>query len=181
MPIFKRVFLTLAIVAASAGCDQATKHWANQELVNKPTQSFLGDTFRLTYALNDGAFLSLGANLPANARFWILTVAVGAMLVGILGYALWGENLNAAHVSGYALILSGGASNWVDRALNDGKVVDFMNMGIGSLRTGIFNVADLASLAGIGVLVFDGWAQDSRQKQLAAATAGRAPVESTRS
>ena len=60
MPIFKRVFLTLAIVAASAGCDQATKHWANQELVNKPTQSFLGDTFRLTYALNDGAFLSLG-------------------------------------------------------------------------------------------------------------------------
>ena len=79
MPIFKRVFLTLAIVAASAGCDQATKHWANQELVNKPTQSFLGDTFRLTYALNDGAFLSLGANLHADARFWILTVAVGAM------------------------------------------------------------------------------------------------------
>lgn len=166
MPLLKRIVLTVGIVAVSAGCDQATKRIATAKLAGAPMQSYLGDTFRLTYALNDGAFLSLGANLPDQARFWVLTVAVGLMLVGILAYTLWSKLLNAAHVSGYALILSGGASNWVDRALNDGKVVDFMNMGIGPLRTGIFNVADLAILGGIGVLVVDSWRHDREQKRL---------------
>jgi signal peptidase II len=34
-----------------------------------------------------------------------------------------------------------------------GAVTDFMNLGIGSLRTGIFNVADLAIVAGIALLL----------------------------
>jgi signal peptidase II len=34
-----------------------------------------------------------------------------------------------------------------------GSVVDFMNVGVGSFRTGIFNVADVAILAGIGLLL----------------------------
>ncbi|MBL8935267.1 MAG: signal peptidase II, partial [Archangium sp.] len=60
-------------------------------------------------------------------------------------------------------------SNWIDRARFGGVVVDFMNMGLGSLRTGVFNVADLAILAGIGVLLIAGWKQDRAAK--AAATA----------
>jgi signal peptidase II len=34
-------------------------------------------------------------------------------------------------------------------------VIDFMNVGIGSLRTGIFNVADMAILLGAGIVLLE--------------------------
>jgi signal peptidase II len=55
-----------------------------------------------------------------------------------------------------ALFVAGGASNLVDRIIY-GMVIDFMNVGIGSLRTGIFNVADMAIMLGAGVLVIEGY------------------------
>jgi signal peptidase II len=33
-------------------------------------------------------------------------------------------------------------------------VIDFLNVGIGSLRTGIFNVADMAIMLGVFLLLF---------------------------
>ena len=53
-----------------------------------------------------------------------------------------------------SLVLSGGLGNLVDRIINDGRVIDFMNIGIGSLRAGIFNVADVYITVGVVVLVF---------------------------
>jgi signal peptidase II len=52
-----------------------------------------------------------------------------------------------------ALLVGGGASNWIDRLANEGRVVDFMILGIGSLRTGVFNVADVAIMVGAGLLI----------------------------
>jgi signal peptidase II len=52
------------------------------------------------------------------------------------------------------MMVGGGLSNWFDRLVNEGRVVDFMNLGIGSFRTGIFNVADVAIMAGAAVMVF---------------------------
>ena len=47
-----------------------------------------------------------------------------------------------------------GSGNLIDRILHDGTVVDFLNFGIGSLRTGIFNVADVAIMGGAALLIF---------------------------
>jgi len=52
---------------------------------------------------------------------------------------------------GLALFVAGGLSNWMDR-VTQGRVVDFLNVGVGPLRTGVFNVADLAIM--VGALVF---------------------------
>jgi signal peptidase II len=52
---------------------------------------------------------------------------------------------------GLALFVAGGASNLVDR-LTSGAVVDFLNVGVGRLRTGIFNVADVAIMLGAGII-----------------------------
>src|SRR5437867_12112692 len=41
-----------------------------------PAQSYFGDTLRLEYAENPGAFLSMGSRLPECARFSLLTVGV---------------------------------------------------------------------------------------------------------
>ena len=45
-------------------------------------------------------------------------------------------------------------SNLIDRLRYGGYVVDFLNVGIGSLRTGIFNVADMAIMAGVIIWAF---------------------------
>jgi signal peptidase II len=53
---------------------------------------------------------------------------------------------------GLVLFVAGGSSNWLDRATR-GSVVDFLNVGIGSLRSGVFNVADVAIMLGATLLV----------------------------
>ncbi len=160
----KRLPLFLGVFVAQLVLDQWTKQLATAHLKGVPRHSWLGDTLRLEYATNDGAFLSLGGNLPPTARFWLLTVGVGGLLLALSIYALVSVKLHNLEVAGYALIASGGFSNWVDRARFDGSVVDFMNMGLGSLRTGVFNVADLAIIAGIVVLFLHGSAEEKKRK-----------------
>lgn len=53
---------------------------------------------------------------------------------------------------GLALAAGGGISNLADR-VRYGAVVDFLNVGIGPVRTGIFNVADMAILLGLAFLL----------------------------
>jgi signal peptidase II len=56
------------------------------------------------------------------------------------------------------LVAAGGISNLIDRLFYDGRVTDFLNVGIGSFRIGIFNVADMAILAGALLLIFKRYA-----------------------
>jgi signal peptidase II len=53
-----------------------------------------------------------------------------------------------------ALIVGGGVSNLIDRLRYGGYVVDFLNVGIGPVRTGIFNVADMAIMVGVVMWAF---------------------------
>jgi signal peptidase II len=58
--------------------------------------------------------------------------------------------------SGLAAITGGGLSNMIDRIAFQWKVTDFMNLGIGNFRTGIFNVADVSIMTGcLLVLIFE--------------------------
>jgi signal peptidase II len=53
------------------------------------------------------------------------------------------------------LIVSGGLGNIFDRLLYDRHVTDFMNIGLGTLRTGIFNFADVYVTFGmLAILLF---------------------------
>jgi signal peptidase II len=154
MTMPRRFSLVFFLLALTIGVDQATKRMAIRFLKDGPAYTYLGDIFRLTYAENSGAFLSLGSQLPDNARFWVLTGGVGVLLLGLLVFSLIGKKLDGWQVAGYSVIAAGGISNWIDRATREGYVVDFMNMGIGKwVRTGVFNVADVAILVGIGLLL----------------------------
>jgi signal peptidase II len=153
MRLLPRLLAFTSILIASVGCDQVTKDIATSALRSEPTRQYLGDLFRLTWATNEGAFLSLGANLPQEVRHWVFTVGVGLFLLALAIYTLTNKKLGPWELSGYTLLLGGGASNWLDRARFDGRVVDFMNLGIGNLRTGIFNVADVVIIVGFGVLL----------------------------
>jgi len=95
----------------------------------------------------------MGASLPAAWRQAIFLVGPGGALLTLLGYVLCSRSLSPSSRLGLSLVLAGGVGNLVDRIRYDGVVVDFLNVGIGPLRTAIFNVADLAILAGALVLM----------------------------
>lgn len=145
-------FIQLVVVAITllscVGCDQATKAVAKEYLPRNDVLSFAGDTFRLQYAENKGAFLSIGSSLPEKVRGLLFTVGIGAIVFGILGYLLFVSALPHATTIALSLVASGGLSNLIDRIAYGGYVIDFINIGLGSLRTGIFNIADVAIMVG---------------------------------
>lgn len=50
----------------------------------------------------------------------------------------------------------GGIANLIDRVTRDGHVVDYLVLNLGPLHTGVFNLADIAIMAGAGVLLWTG-------------------------
>lgn len=161
-----RMSLLLALLVACVACDQFTKSIATTVLRPKPSQSFLGDTFRLEYAQNPGAFLGMGGNFAPGIRFWGLTVVNGVFLL-ILAYLLlknW--NMPGVQFAAWGLILAGGIGNLIDRGSQQGFVTDFLNLGIGPVRTGIFNVADMAVTAGFGLFICSWWRDEKAKGEL---------------
>lgn len=149
--LVRRWSLVALLVAGTIGCDRLTKIIATRRLAGLPTQSYLADTLRLGYAENTGGFLSLGAGLPAGVRTLVFTLATGVLLV-LLMAAAWRKGWDRWRTVALSLFIAGGASNWIDR-FTAGKVVDFLNLGIGNVRTGVFNVADMAIMAGVALLL----------------------------
>lgn len=143
--------LVLALLVTTIGCDRVTKHLATTSLADMPRQSYFADTLRLEYAENSGAFLSLGAGLPAWLRISVLMVGVGLALA-LVALAALKRNWMGLPFVGATLMWAGGVSNLADRVVR-GSVVDFMNVGVGPLRTGIFNVADLSIMLGVVLVV----------------------------
>ncbi|HEY4597553.1 MAG TPA: signal peptidase II [Thermoanaerobaculia bacterium] len=162
--------LVLLVLLCCVGCDQAVKAIAKGALASSPPVLLLDGAVRLQYTENPGAFLSLGAELPAGVRFLLGVVLVGATQLALLAFLLRTRTLSTWQRIGFSLFLAGGLGNWLDRLLNEGRVIDFVSLGVGELHTGIFNVADVAITAGILMVLMAG-------RQLAAQGDG-APVPS---
>lgn len=153
MRIAARGAALLMVAFVTIGCDHVTKHAAAVLLAGEPDRSYVADTLRVGYAENTGGFLSVGADLPPAVRTAVFTVATGFLLLGALAV---GVRHGYAGLSALGLVLfaAGGFSNWVDRVLH-GRVIDFLSVGIGPVRTGVFNVADMAIMLGAVLLVTD--------------------------
>src|SRR3954453_23381236 len=151
----------IAAVVVTIGCDRVTKHVATTTLAGMPDRSYLADTVRVGYAENSGGFLSVGASLPQSTRTAVFTVATGIALAALI-VATLRRRWNGVAVGGVALFAAGGLSNWFDRIMH-GSVVDFLNVGIGPVRTGIFNVADVAIMIGIGLFAIAEFSQAKKE------------------
>ena len=154
MRFSKRLVLICIVLIFCVGCDQATKSIAVSKLSEMKTYSYLGDTFRLQLTYNRGAFLGLGHLLPDFWRYSIFTVGICFILLGALAFALLSSSGTFLLVLAVSLFVAGGVGNLIDRIARDGFVVDFLNLGIGPLRTGIFNVADVVITGGSILLLF---------------------------
>ena len=149
--IFLFCFLSLMFI----GCDRVTKNFVKENLIEGVSTSYLHDTVRIIYVQNTGAALNLGEDLPPRLSFWLLSILPLSILMVVIYYSM----KNAGRMGGMkllsiCLIVAGGIGNIIDRILFDRHVTDFMNIGIGNFRTGIFNFADVCVTSGaIGLLL----------------------------
>jgi signal peptidase II len=155
---FRRLIMIFSLISFTLVTDQLTKIWARNSLGDQ-TFSFLGNSVVFQRFENPGAFLSLGADLSPEARLWIFTVGIAIFSVVALFLLLRMKHLSDQVTAAYSLFIAGGVSNLIDRVMK-GTVTDFMNLGIGWLRTGIFNIADVAIMIGVALLIF----QSSKRK-----------------
>jgi signal peptidase II len=148
-----RTILVLALLFGCVGCDQATKELVRLHLDYGVTHSYLFDTLRLMHTENTGAFLSLGDSLPQQLKDLVFIGGVGLFVLGLL----WGAALSPAferrQVVALSLLAAGGLGNLIDRLAYEGRVTDFLNIGIDGIRTGIFNIADVAAMVGAVLLL----------------------------
>ena len=155
MLLSTRLKWLLGITALTVLQDQGTKVYAVAQLDGQPPPlySFLGDTLRIQLARNVGAFLGMFGNLPENVRWAILVAGNSALMIGLVLFLLIGKQINRWSFFTFALVFAGGVGNLIDRVLYN-YVIDFLNLGIGPVRTGIFNIADMAITAGFFMLVW---------------------------
>lgn len=149
MNIWKRIGTIFLVSISCVGCDQTTKLLATEYLPKGGMDTYFYDILRVGYTENIGAFLGIGNSLSEEYRYGIFVVAVGAIICGLLLYLVLNSKQNYYSVAALSLVFSGGISNFFDRVVNNGAVVDFLNIGFGSvIRTGVFNVADMAIFLG---------------------------------
>ncbi len=150
-----RLLLVGALLVFCVGCDQLTKDLARQQMASAPPLSWFNDVVRWEYAENPGAFLSIGAGWSDGIRVWLFQGLAGAWLLGVLAFLIGSRSLSPMALAAWTLVLSGGVANLLDRLLNHGRVVDFINLGIGPLRTGIFNLADIWLTVGVLLILLE--------------------------
>ena len=147
------VWLFALVLLACVGCDHATKQAAALWLGGTERVVLLGGIVQFELVANPGAFLSLGAELPAALRQLVLIGFVPLLLAGAGSLLLRAKAVSRTQALAFGLLVGGGLGNWLERLRGDGSVTDFVSLGLGPLRTGIFNLADVAIVAALLLFV----------------------------
>ncbi len=148
----KIIFITLCIILL-VGYDFTTKKIAKYGLEQHTVKSYLGGTIQFVYQENTGGMLSLGSQLSETYKIILFRVLVPLVLTLIFVYTVMKKNLGKLQIASLILLLGGGLGNWLDRILNNGKVIDFIIVGFRNFHTGIFNMADFYVTVGV-ILLF---------------------------
>ena len=137
-----------AIAAVVLVLDQATKWLASVRLDMGRPVTVIGDLLRLTLVHNTGAAFGLfpGSRVPF--------IIISLLAIGVVLYLFLRESYRGlGNRILLGCILGGAVGNLVDR-IRLGWVVDFIDVGIGSARWPVFNVADSAVTLGV---IFLAW------------------------
>ncbi len=130
--------------------DQVLKAWVVANFnVNQPSP-VLGDWLQIDFIHNSGGLFGLFQG--SAAVFALVTLGVVAVLVAIEVVSGWRSWLVTVTMG---LLLGGAIGNFIDR-IRFGYVIDFADIGIGTWRFYIFNVADSAVTVAI-LLIFAMW------------------------
>jgi len=155
-----------ATAAAAFVIDQGYKLWMLKIFdieLRQPVH--LAPFFDVILAWNTGISYSLlSAETPAG-RDRLLAMTLVATLV--LALWLW-RTRDMMTAGGLGLIVGGALGNALDR-FHYGAVADFFHFHIGSFSWYVFNLADVAIVAGVALLLYESFlAQPKRKDRIAA-------------
>ena len=157
-----QVFLIIFILFFTVYSDQYTKSLAKKLLAGREASSYGAGSLIFSYVENNAGFLQIFEFLPESIRFFILYICVGLILLTCL-YYLFIRRMQPWQAITLAVITGGGISNLLDRFTNNGGVIDFIQVGIGPLKTGIFNLADFYILGGSFIFGFILFSNSSKE------------------
>jgi signal peptidase II len=145
-PSIGRWVLFAALAVGVVVVDQLSKAWLAGQLDPGEMMIVLGEWLRFVHGQNSGILFGL---LPQSApAFAIVSLGVTALIV-VYHYKA-GRGIVTTLALG--LLLGGAIGNLLDR-LNHGYVIDWIDMGIGTLRFWTYNVADAAISTAIVLLI----------------------------
>lgn len=157
-----RIYYPLVVVWLIA--DILTKRWAFSYLSEHGgSQPVIGDFFRFTLALNQG--MAFGLSFGEWSR-WIL-IFLTLVTLGLI-FHLYRQTPDHQRIQTIALgLITGGAlGNLMDRLASGRGVVDFIDVGIGTHRFWLFNIADAGVSVGGALLVLTIWTTSDRTTEL---------------
>lgn len=154
------------IVAVCVALDFVTKALAVEHLMPRhiPHRVF-GDVVRFTLAYNPGA--AFGMHLGPASR-WIFAGLSVVIVVVLLRATADLTRLSRLAAFGVPVVIGGAIGNLLDRVRLREGVVDFIDIGVGSVRFWTFNIADTCVTIGAACLIIALWQQDQellQQKQ----------------
>lgn len=117
----------------------------------------LGSYLRLTYIHNAGA--AFGIQLGPYSREIFLALSLVALVALVAMYWVT-PAVDRLRLISIALICGGAIGNLLDRIRSAQGVVDFLDVGIGSMRWPVFNIADLAVTTGAVLLALSLWREE---------------------
>jgi signal peptidase II len=152
----KDLFWKIGYLAITGGVfmiDQVTKAWAVRRLRFGEDIPVIPGLLNFAYAQNTGVAFSMFDDHGDTGRWGLSAVA---MVAGVLVlYFFWKTPRSDDRILGaLALLLAGIIGNVTDR-LRLGFVVDFIDVQFGTWHYPTFNVADIAIVAGAGLLILD--------------------------
>ena len=113
--------------------------------------------FNLVFLRNDGVTFGMLGGAP----WWALSgLALGITLWLAILLARTGSHLNAA---AYGLVIGGALGNVADR-LRFGAVTDFLDVYVAEWHWPAFNLADVAVVGGVGLLLLSEFWRSRRQR-----------------
>ena len=148
-------FWPLVLVLLLADC--TTKQLAVEHLSPPGSpHEIIGNTLRLTLVYNDGGSLGIDTG-PVGLK--VIMVFSLALIIGLgLFYRSLPSDASVRAVA-LALLIGGAVGNLHDRFGSDQGVVDFIDVGLGSVRFWVFNVADVGITVGAILLALALWRQ----------------------
>ncbi len=149
-----RVIIGILLISTNIGCDQLTKSIVREAVLHNEQITVIANHVTVTKVENTGAFLSMGQSWWKPLKL-MLFIVLPIMALGIAFYVMvMKSNLSIWFTTGLAFLIGGGIGNLVDRILY-GSVTDFLHLKAGMFQTGIFNMADVSIMAGIGIVLID--------------------------
>ena len=149
-----------AAAAAIVVLDVITKALAVRYLTPYAPLDVLGSYGRFTLAYNRGAAFSMSVGGYSRVIFGTFAAAALVVLWRWYRESAPGDRLK---VLGLGLAWGGAAGNLLDRLRSGRGVVDFIDLGVGTVRFWTFNVADSGVTIGACLLGIALWLEERRR------------------